>query len=370
MIHFTYRTMIQNTSTFLTPALYLMALMLLMTGMTACSDLISDTDDREIVTLLIANEGNFSDGNGSITGFDPDNGEIVQERFQKVNGRPLAGIIQSITVSGDRLFIVSNNINKIEKTYSETLESIATIEAGEEFAPAGFALSDNGKAYVSHLFDNAVYVVDMEEYRVTDVRIPTGNNPQEMLVYGNRLYVANNGFGMDNRITVIDTATDEVTGTLEVGAGPFAMHKDNEGRIWVVCSGNKAYDMDWNRDPDNDTFGRIDVLNAAGGDHIATVETGGFPKAIALDEASARAWVVNENAVQRVDMNTYELLDADYISRGFNGIGYSEVEELFYLAQSRGYTQNGQAIRYNPEGAAVDSFSTGIAPMDFVFHVE
>ncbi|MEX0680998.1 MAG: YncE family protein [Balneolales bacterium] len=349
-----------------------LALMLFMTGLTACSDLLSDNNkEQTIARLLVINEGNWSEGDGSITAFDPESGETVQQHFEKVNGRPLAGMIQSVTVSKGRLFIVANNANKIEVADAETLESIATIETGSDFTPAGFALTDDGgKGYVSHLYDNAVFVVDMESYQITENRIPAGRNPQEMMIYNSRLYVLNNGFGEDHTITVIHTETDEVMEELEVGAGPAALHRDNEDRIWVVSSGFKAYDEDWNRDPDNDHHGRIDVLSASGSGHIATIETGGFPRALALDESSARAWIVNEGAVQQIDMNTYGLLDDSLISRDFNGIGYSEVDGLFYLAHSRGFSQSGQAVIYDPEGTAVDSFATGIAPRDFVFQIE
>ncbi len=356
-----------------TPELYLFITLILIiftTGLTACDDPLSEDTGREVATLLVANEGNFSDGNGSITSFSPQSGELVQERFQQVNGRPLAGIIQSITVHDDRLYIVSNNINKIEVTHVETLESIATIEMESDFAPAGFAVSPDGKGYVSHLNDGAVYVVDMEQFRVSDNRIATGQNPQEMRILDNRLYVVNNGFGYDNTITVIDTEHDQVADTWEVGAGPVTLKEDSENRLWVVSNGRKAYDEEWNRDPENDVNGRIDVWDAANSELLSTIETGGFPRAIALDETDARAWVVNEEAVQRIDMNSYALVEEAVIPRGFNGIGFSEVENLFYLAYSAGYTQSGRAIMYDRQGMVVDSFSTGIAPVDFHFMVD
>lgn len=347
--------------------LILTAILLLTFVINACDDSVSNMEEQDLAGVLVINEGNWADGNGSITILDPSTGEIVQERFQAANGRPLGGIIQSATLADDRLYLVLNNTNKIEVADPVTLESIATIEAGSEFTPAGFVAVNQTKGYVSNLYDNAVNVVDLEENIITDTRIGTGYNPQEMLIFGSLLYVLNNGFGLDNSISIIDTGTDETTASVEVGAGPLQIYPDSEGRLWVMSSGYEAYDENRERDPDNDIPGRIDILDAADGGHPAVIETGGFPRGMAFDEGSARAWVVNRDAVQQIDMNQYELLNHTHIARAFNGIGYSEAEELFYLALSRGYTQSGQAVIFNPDGEPVDSFTTGIAPRDFIF---
>ncbi len=351
--------------------LLIAGIVLTICSFTACNnDPVSNLQDEEIVSLLVANEGNWSDGNGSITSYDPESGQAVQEKFEQVNGRPLAAIIQSVVLSGDRLFIIANNTDKIEVTDAQTLESLGTITFDNDLTPAGFALFTESKGYISDLYNHSVAVVDLESYEVAETRIDVGNNPQAMVVAGNRLYVANNGFGEDNTVSVINTGTDEVTATIETGAGPVQLSPDNQGRIWVVSNGKKAYDEDWNRDPENDVHGQIDVLNGTTEEVIATIETGGFPRALALSEETGRGWVVNEEAVQLIDLNNYELLDEAFIDRSFNGIGLSPVENRLYLAHSRGFTQAGQAITYDLEGAAVDSFQTGIAPKEFLFRVE
>lgn len=343
---------------------------LVMIGITSCSDdLLSGEDDEEPSSLLVANEGNFSDGNGSVTDYDPEAGEAVQTKFQKVNGRPLAGIIQSMNLYDNRLFIVTNNTDKIEVVDAGSLESIATItfDGDDALTPAGFALAEESKGYVTDLYNNAVAVIDLEDYALTDTRIDVGMSPMDMMVVDNQLFVANSGYGDDNTISIVDTETDEVTTTLEVGAGPAGLVAADQDRIWVISNGKKAYDDDFNRDPGNDIYGRIDVLDVPTLQVAGTVQTGGFPTAIAVNEEHGRAWVVNEETVQLIDIDNIEMIDDSFIERSFNGLGYSQSENRFYLAQSRGFTQSGQAIIYDLDGAAVDSFQVGIAPKDFVF---
>ncbi|MEX2402587.1 MAG: YncE family protein [Balneolales bacterium] len=347
---------------------YIHALIIIgLTGLTACSDdPVSDMQGDEAISILIANEGNFADGNGSITNFDSESGRAAQAQFENENGRPLAGIIQSTVLNDSKLFIVANNSDKIEVTHAETLESVATINFDDGLTPSGFAVA-NDKGYVSSFYESSVAVVDLENNTVTETRISVGNSPREMLVSGNNLYVANSG---NNTVTVIDTETNNVTTTLEVGAGPSKLIQDDEGRIWVVCSGIKAYDDEWQRDPENDTEGGVAILNTTSPGLAATIETGGFPNSLTLNEQTGRGWVVNEDAVQEIDMNSYAVTEEQFIDRSFNGIGYSMAEDLLYMAHSRGYSQAGQAIMYNLNGTAIDSFQTGIAPHKFIFLAE
>lgn len=351
--------------------LLLITFVILLTGLSACSDdPVSDIGEEQLTSLLVANEGNFSDGNGSLTSFNPETGQAVQERFSQVNGRPLAAIIQAVVESNNRIFIVANSADKIEVADRESLESLGTIAFDNGVAPAGFALAGDNKGYVSDLFTNTIHVVDLENFEVTGAQVEVGNNPQGMVTSGNRLFVANSGFGSGNTVSVVDTETDQVIENIQVGAGPIKLIADDEGAIWVVSGGNRAFDNEFNRVPENDIPGQIDLLDASAAELITSIETGGFPKSLTVSTDLGIAWVVNEGAVQQIDISSLQLIEGNLIDRDFNGIGYSSTENLLYLAQSRGFTQSGQAIIYDLQGAAVDSFRVGIAPFDFLFRVE
>jgi len=351
--------------------LLLITFAVLLTGLSACSDdPVSDIGEEQLTSILVANEGNFSDGDGSLTSYDPETGQAVQQRFSQVNGRPLAAIIQAVVETDNRVFIVTNNADKIEVVDRESLESLGTITFENGVAPAGFALADGNKGYVSDLFTNTIHVVDLENFELTGTQVDVGSNPQGMAISGNRLFVANSGFGSGNTISVVDTETDMVIENVQVGAGPIKLVADDDGMIWVVSGGNRAFDEDFNPDPENDIPGQIDVLDAASAELITSIETGGFPRSLAVNTNVGIAWVVNTGAVQQIDISSLQLAEENLIDRDFNGIGYSSAENLLYLAQSSGFTQSGQAIIYDLQGAAVDSFQVGIAPFDFIFRVE
>lgn len=323
-----------------------------------------DPDPVEETTVYVTNEGNFSDSNGSLTRYEPEDGTTLQSAFEDVNGRPMAGIIQSSRVVEDLMYIVLNATDKIEVVDAQTLESIGTIELST--TPSAIEVIDEGTAYVTNLYNEAVSIIDLDNMEDTGNKITVGDQPRSVVRVGGSAFVANNGGGNANTISVIDIDDQSVTRTIEVGNGPSQIVTDEENRLWVVCAGLLAYDENWERDPENDIPGGVYILDGNDGTIINSIETGGHPSGIALDENNAKAYLLNDG-VSVIDMNTFAH-EEGLIERSFNSIGYFGVDQQLFLGQSRGYDQQGQALIYNLEGTAVDSFPTGIAPNGFEFH--
>lgn len=336
--------------------------------------LVSCSDDSEkqpepveSASVYVTNEGNFSDSNGSLTSYQPDDGTTLQNAFEEANGRPLAGIVQSSRITDGRMYIVLNMANKIEVVDAHTLESLGTIELSEP--PSAIEVIDGETAYVTTLNNvdvvDSVHVVDLSNMTETNRRIPVGNQPRDIVQVGDKVFIANSGGGNGHTLTMYQMQKD-VTESVEVGHGPTQIVADSEKRLWVVCSGRVAYDDNWQRDPENDIPGSVYILDGSSGTVIDSVETGGHPSSIALNEDRAQAYLLNEG-VSTIDMNTFDLQE-DFIPRSFSAIGYFPLQQRLYLGDSRGYSQEGQALIYNLEGTAVDSFAAGIAPSGFGFY--
>jgi len=321
-------------------------------------------DPPEVSSVLVTNAGNFFDSNGSITTFDPETQNTIQQAFENANGRPLAGIIQSASIIDDQFYIVLNNADKIEVVEPETFTSVGTIETSR--TPVSIVSDGNGQGYVSNLFDNSVSLIDLENMEETGATIAVGASPQAMVRVDNRIFVANNGFGNDNTLSVINTQSQTVETTITVGNGPAEMNVDQSNQIWVVCNGLIAFDEDFNRTPEDDIPGNVSVVDGATANVISNIDTGGHPNGMALNEQTGRGYLLN-NGVQTINLNTREIEGEVFIDRFFNAIAYSADNELIYVGQSNGFLQPGQAIRYNLNGTAVDSFAVGIAPNGFRF---
>lgn len=344
-------------------------LLLLVALLASCSDSLSDNGSETAQrAILVANEGNFTEGNGSISWHDPEEDATLQRRFEQVNQRPLGGIVQSFTRTDTHLYIVTNSPDKIEKVSLPDLTHEETLPTDDPaFTPVRIAIADENTAYVSSLYDHSVYRVDPTTMSVVSDPIATGNNPQELLISGQHLFVANNGFGEDETISVIDIQQDQVVETLTVGAGPLQMELDDTGRLWILSAGYTAYDEDWNRVPEEDLPGRIDLVNPETLQVTRTIELDGQPAAFALDSRTGYAWVLGEDRVSRVGMDDFVVEPTDLPVRQFQTIGVSPWKSKLYLGESRGYDQSGQVLITSPEGALIDSFQAGISPRQIEF---
>ncbi|MDX1741223.1 MAG: hypothetical protein R3178_08025, partial [Rhodothermales bacterium] len=125
---------------------------LLSFAMAGCdsSDPIDDTTPDTIV--VVANQGNFGDGNGSITQYDPASGAVVTILSQPNS------IIQSLSVRDGLLYVAMNTGDRID-----------VVDAGrgligqivDVMSPRYIDWIDSDRLLVSNLFENKVSVVDL-----------------------------------------------------------------------------------------------------------------------------------------------------------------------------------------------------------------
>ncbi len=92
--------------------------------------------------------------------------------------------------------------------------------------PQGIAFTPDGsKAYVTNELTNAVDVLDANTNTVEPATIAVGNDPVLVALTpdGAFAYVSNFGFGTGSTVSVIDTSTNTVVTTLNVGSAPEAI---------------------------------------------------------------------------------------------------------------------------------------------------
>lgn len=202
--------------------------------------------------IFVLNEGNFGSGNASVSFVDANLESVTSNVFSNENnGDPLGDTAQSMAFLEDYAWIVVNVSNKIEVVDRNTFESIATIDAGL-VNPRYLAFS-NGNAYVTNWGDGSnpdddyVAVIDVESFEIEE-NIGVEEGPEEIVSNEGRLYVAHQGgFSYNNKISVIDAATNTLTELLTVGDVPSSLAiVDNS--LWVLSAGTPAGHPDWNPD--------------------------------------------------------------------------------------------------------------------------
>lgn len=224
-------------------------LLLVATIFTSCS-----TDDDVNTTprgdyengILISHEGNFGQGNASISFVSYDLATIENNVFNTINNSLLGDTAQSIAFNNDLAYIVLNASNKIEIVNRYTFESVATINSGLN-NPRYIAFS-NGKGYVTNwgdggdATDDYVAIIDLVSYTLETNTIAVEEGPEKIISKDNTIYVAHEGgFNQNDKVSVVDTASDAVISTITVGDVPNSLQLDASGNLWVLCSGKASW---------------------------------------------------------------------------------------------------------------------------------
>ena len=318
-------------------------------------------------SVFIVNEGPFQTGTGSISGFKPHLGRVFNGVFEKVNGRPLGNIVQSVYVSDNKVFIVVNNANKVEIADFDTFISLGQIDSVT--LPRYFISSDQVKGYLS-CWDNTVKVIDMESLEVVK-SLAAGSGPDKMALVGGRLFVINTGgFGVDSTVTVIDTGPDEVVRTINVGHRPGGLQADGNGSLWVLCSGRG-----WNGFPSpDDTPGRLVKIDASTMEiNEEEVFPGSdvHPENLAMDHAHQVLYYNYGQGIYAYEAGSGSLPGEPLVDRGkaYYGLGFDKKARLIYASDPIDYLQDGWVYRfYATDGSPVDSFRVGVIPNGFWFN--
>ena len=220
--------------------------------------------------VLVANEGAFSGGTGTINFISEDYTIEEAKIYNKVNNDNIGTILQSIGFNDDNAYLIANVGNKISIANRYSMAKITEI-TGTLNNPRYIAFA-NGNGYVtnwgsgSDTTDDFIAVVDIQTATITStISIPEG--PEQIIAVGSTLYVSHKGgFGSGNTVSVINSLNNTIVKTIDVGSVPDEMGLDNDGTLLVSCEG-KA-ETSWNP---TETLGSLVKINTATNEVSATI---------------------------------------------------------------------------------------------------
>ena len=342
---------------------------LLILGMVLLAGFISGCSTTEEVPkgefatgVVIINEGNFTEANGSVGFYNESNSGVSQDIFEKANGVATGGLLQSVYFYEDLAFIIDQIGNRIEIVEAETFISLATIDQG--LITPRYMVVSNGKGYVSNWGDfdanynlpnSYVAVIDLESFTIAKT-IKTDNGSEGMIVFGGNIYVANSG---SNTVEMIDTSMDAVTSSISVATGPTGMVEDKNGKVWVLSNeffeGSALSQLDLSIEQVLKSFPigeSAKSLNISGAGDLLYYLSAPYSRDVEVKMVSIDA--------------TKDTAEALIVAPNLYGLGVYPVTGTIYLGNHNGFQGNGTVIRYDG-GTLLDSFAAGIAPNGFVF---
>lgn len=330
----------------------------------SCSE---DTPEPVAGDVLIVNEGNFGQGNGSMSLYNRNNDQVENNAFANANnGRTLEASIQSVRVHDEVAFIICNAADKIEITNAATLEAIrAPLEDAELISPRYLTVAGN-KAYVSMwgpfdanfaLTESKVVVIDLNDYSISKY-IDVAAGPEGIMAEGDKVFVANS---FTNVLTVINTNTDEVTEEITLEGSPQLM--DTYATfLWVSVTGAATQFVRIN--PENNSIAATISVEGSNSNGKFTINE----SMNSLYFIGAEPFPSSVTNILSLPLDasspTYETLIS---GNSFYGIGSDPLSNELFVGNSNSFQGEGTLLRYDAQGMLLDSYAVGVGPNGFVF---
>ncbi len=201
------------------------------------------------VGFFVLNEGNMGSNKATLDYFDYSTGDYSKNIFAERNPtvvKELGDVGNDIKIYGDRIYVVVNCSNLVEVMDLSTAQHIGSfslpncryIAFSGDYA---FVSSYAGDIVSSSSRLGYVAKVDLSTLEVV-AECSVGYQPEELVVVGDYLYVANSGGYLvpnyDNTISVIELASFTEVKKIEVAINLYHMRLDNYGYLWVSSRGD------------------------------------------------------------------------------------------------------------------------------------
>lgn len=360
----------------LLPALAVLALLL--PGCDSALDCSEDTSCVEpAATVFVGNQGNFTDQTGSITVYDATTQTTTQDGYGI--GTALVQHLILDRSADERLFALLNFSDSFS-TGRGRIDVVdlntGTVTANIDVNTPRSAFRDAGTLWVTNLYAGTVTPIDLST-NMAGTPVAVGMNPEGLTIAQRGLFVANNGFGFETTVTIVDPINRTVLETLDIGCdGPKVAETDTEGEVWVFCSGKTVFDPDTFEIVEQ-TNGTVVVLNGSTGVEVARFDLPGQLGAGVLGQDAIlvpvrrEAWAIVGDQIIRFDTaaNTQGETLTPQIPSGavLGAIAYDTDDDRLYLAAAAGdFVSAGSVVITDRNGMQVGSFPAGIAPASLV----
>lgn len=318
--------------------------------------------------VFVVCEGSYGNGNSTLGMYNAETDSFYEDVFSSVNGQQLGDVFQSMKLIGDRYFLCINNSDKLIVINKNNYQFVASVSIPK---PRYILPVSSSKAYISTLFSNKVYIIDLNTLQVTGNITMPAENPESMMLWNDKAIVCTWDTTV-NKIYYINTATDVIENEITVsGRAPHSCVMDKESKLWVL-SGNvyKGKSSFLTRlDPSTGT-----VLKSysfpANADVIKPVMNAAKDSLyfIGVDYNGGTA----NNGIYRMNISAEDLPQQAFLPaqtfQYFWALDIHPKTGNIFIGDPKGFVQKGNVMIYQPDGTLLKEFKTGVGPGHFYFN--
>ena len=331
--------------------------------------------------FFLLNEGNMGSNKSTLDYYDYETGVYTKNIYAERNPgvvKELGDVGNDIQIYGDKLYAVINCSHFVEVMDVRTAKHIKAVSIPN----CRYVVFKDKYAYVSSyagpvLIDpNArlgyVARMDTTDLAVIDTCV-VGYQPEEMVIVGNKLYVANSGGyrvpNYDNTVSVIDLSTFKEIYKINVAINIQKMRLDRSGNLWVSTPGNyydipsRTFVIDTKTDKVTDTLEVPNANMALRGDSLLLYSA-------TWDMTTGKS----AYSFTFIDTRTKKDAGQNFIKDGTDK-NYTAAYEIavnpdngdFFVTDAKDYITPGKIYCYGSDGRTKWSATTGDIPGHIAF---
>lgn len=296
--------------------------------------------------VFLCNEGNFGWGNGEISRYDAKTSQVENNLFQTVNAFSPGDVVQSMAADSSYYYIVVNNAARILAVSKENFSYSHTINIPGS-SPRFLLEVPGGKAYISDLYANRIWIVNLSTRSVSGF-IPMNGWTEEMVIAKGKVYVpvrTKLGGTVVQELAVINPATDQVERVVSLPGTPVSVSKESEERIWLLTEQQNSAARLMAYATDSESW-ELDTLI----DGISS------PKQIRCVPGDVYLLASSVYRYQQGNLTVFAAANG----RNLYSLGVNAATGEVYVSDAKDYQQESRVYRYRSSGEEADQFDAGI----------
>ncbi len=304
--------------------------------------------------ILIGNEGNFQYGNASLSGYNKNSKEIINNLYQNINQEPIGDVLHNISHIDHQLFLVVNNSGKVIVIDDESF--LKSYEIKNLTSPRKIIKVDNSKYYITDIYANKIFIHNQYDHSLSEISLNGWS--EDMRIQNGKVFVGNI---TNNMVYVINSSNDSIMDSIQVGSSPISIQEDSRGNLWVLSQGSQSL----NESP---SISIIETQNHSIIKSFYLENNQSSPSYLNMDIETNKVFLINKHIYkfQNIDDTLPQIIWPNN-NNNFYNLKINPYNKDLYMTDAKDYVQNGSLIIIDSIGNFKNEVTTGIIPKSIVF---